>query len=174
MDVLTVIKKFDGYLAEKSYEFAGVIIGGAALHVLKVTNRATRDIDFLSPSLDEQVLLLAEEFRVKFPELSLQKDWLNNGPINLQVDLPTGWQGRVLEIYKGNALTLSTLGRSDLLKTKLFAYCDRDIDLRDCIDLAPSVEELDESMGWLIDRDTNKHWPERVKSQIEFLKGKLK
>ena len=60
-----------------------------------------------------------------------------------------------------------------LLKTKLYAYCDRDIDLQDCIELKPTVKELDNALNWLIERDSNPLWPNRVKEQVIFLKEKL-
>ncbi|MCG5055450.1 MAG: hypothetical protein KA712_20990 [Myxococcales bacterium] len=48
-------------------------------------------------------------------------DWLNNGPMQLSDVLPTGWRERVQPIFQGQVLALSTLGRPDLLKSKLFA-----------------------------------------------------
>jgi N-acetylglucosamine-6-phosphate deacetylase len=50
---------------------------------------------------------------------------------------------------------LSTLGRADLLKTKLFALCDRGTDLSDCVALAPTAAELDEAVLWLAEQDAN-------------------
>ena len=44
---------------------------------------------------------------------------------------------------------------ADLLKTKLFALCDRGIDLPDCIALAPTAHELDECVPWLAVQDGN-------------------
>jgi hypothetical protein len=42
----------------------------------------------------------------------------------------------------GKKLRLQTLGRKDLLRVKLFALCDRGIDLGDFLALAPTEEEL--------------------------------
>lgn len=169
MKVLDVIEMFDEFLNKEDFVFTGVIIGGAALNILKVTTRLTRDIDFLSPSLDEEILVLADKFR----QLNLHEEWVNNGPIKLQDDLPKGWNSRLVKIFNGNALTLQTLGKLDLLKTKLYAYCDRDIDLQDCIDLAPTISELDGCVDWLVSRDANEHWPRRVTAQIDYLKERL-
>ena len=71
------------------------------------------------------------------------EDWLNNGPMQLVDVLPIGWERRTRSVFIGEALKLATLGRRDLLLTKLFALCDRGTDLADCIALAPSFEELD-------------------------------
>ena len=54
---------------------------------------------------------------------------LNNGPATLAGDLPPGWQGRVQVVFHGAAIELHTPGRSDLLKAKVFALCDRVSDL---------------------------------------------
>ena len=65
------------------------------------------------------------------------------------------------------------LGRPDLLKTKLFALCDRDIDLEDCIRLAPSKEELIFSIAWVKSQDGHHKWPERVDIVLENLAKRL-
>jgi len=173
MDVNKIITKFDKFLVEQEYTFSGVVIGGAALIIMDISLRATKDIDFLDPELEKEFLELANTFREKYPKLNLQEDWINNGPITLRRDLPFNWENRLVEIFKGEALILRTLGQADLLKSKLFAYCDRDIDLQDCIDLSPSNDELDEALEWLTERDGNPLWPERVKAQIDYLKERL-
>lgn len=173
MNISKIISKFDKFLVEQEYSFSGVVIGGAALIIMKVSSRATKDIDFLDPELEKEFLELANFFREKYPKLKLQEDWINNGPITLKRDLPVDWESRLVVIFKGEALILRTLGRADLLKSKLFAYCDRDIDLQDCIDLSPSNDELDEALAWLGERDVNPLWPERVKAQIDYLKERL-
>jgi len=61
--------------------------------------------------------------------VDLLDDWLNNGPMQLGDVLPAGWRERVERIFEGQVLVLTTLGRSDLLKSKLFALCDRGTDL---------------------------------------------
>ncbi|CAN5912349.1 hypothetical protein BH11MYX2_BH11MYX2_01270 [soil metagenome] len=50
---------------------------------------------------------------------------------------------------------LRTLGRPDLIKSKLFALCDRGTDWSDCIALAPSREELTEALPWLEIQDAS-------------------
>lgn len=47
----------------------------------------------------------------------------------------------------------------DLLRTNLFALCDRKEDLPDCIALTPAVEELFICTPWVTDRDRNPFWP---------------
>lgn len=94
---------------------------------------------------------------------------MNNGPETLKADLLPDWQNRRVKLHHGRALTLWTLGRKDLLCSKLFAYVDRQEDLPDCIALAPSREELIELLPWLQGRDANEQWPTYAKKMINAL-----
>jgi hypothetical protein len=87
--------------------------------------------------------------------------------------LPKAWQLRTRRVFEGRALVLSTLGRADLLKTKLFALCDRGTDLPDCVALAPTAAELDEAVLWLAEQDTNREWPAHVDATIADLTRRL-
>ena len=100
-------------------------------------------------------------------------DWLNNGPIQLAALLPDGWRLRVCSTFDGAALQLTVLGRCDLLKTKLFALCDRGTDLADCVALAPDERELDDVEPWLVVQDANPLWPEHVRATIADLRRRL-
>lgn len=82
-------------------------------------------------------------------------------------------RARVERIFEGQALALDTLGRSDLLKSKLFALCDRGTDLPDCVALAPTASELDECLPWLDLQDGNELWPEHVRATMAELGGRL-
>ena len=55
-------------------------------------------------------------------------------------------------MFAGRAIQLCSRGRDDLLRTKLFALCDRCLDLADCVALAPI---------WLEEQDLNPNWPAR-------------
>ena len=133
------IEAFDTYLEQRNLSFEGVVIGGAALIILNVISRTTRDMDFLDPIIPENIKLASVEFARTFPKWGLKDNWFNNGPLSLQRELPEGWQKRLQEIYRGQSLVFQTLGRSDLLKSKLFAYCDRtEPDFQDLLKMKPS------------------------------------
>jgi hypothetical protein len=68
---------------------------------------------------------------------------------------------------------LDTLGRPDLLKTKLFALCDRGTDLSDCLALAPTTDELGEALPLLVLQDGNPDWPAHVEATVNDLKRRL-
>ena len=169
------IEAFDKWLFECSLKLEAIVIGGAALSLLGVIDRQTRDFDIIKPSLSPEVLQAAQDFALFYTQqgFELANDWLNNGPIQVADTLPIGWQDRVQPLFTGSALDLKTLHRSDLLKTKLFALCDRGSDLLDCIALAPTKAELNESLPWLESQDANPLWPNHVQQTLKSLAERL-
>ena len=79
------ITAFDSFLAEKDLSLEAVVIGGAALGLLGVVTRQTRDCDILHPELPTPILAAAREF-AKIRSIDgdlLAEDWLNNGPASI-------------------------------------------------------------------------------------------
>lgn len=173
MNVEAIVKNFDEFLAKNSLKFESIVIGGAALIIMGVIQRETLDIDCLDPKIPGDILKAAHEFRKSNPKLSLSESWINNGPDSLVKNLPKGWRLRIVPLYSGKAITFYTLGRIDLLMTKLFAFCDRDIDLNDCLMMKPTKEELEECFSWVVIQDANPHWPKNVENHFRFLKKEL-
>ena len=170
-----IIIAFDKYLHERSKTFDAICIGGTALSLLGVISRETQDCDILDPVIPEEIKFLSEEFAKDMSEsgIDLKADWLNNGPASLVQDLSENWKASLQVIYKGSAITLYTLGRLDLLKSKVFALCDRAIDRDDCIKLNPRKEELKKILSWLELRDGNPMWPEHVRDTLADLAKEL-
>ena len=137
MDPRRTLTAFDAYLAGRALRLEAVVIGGAALNLLGVVARPTRDCDILVPALAPAITEAARAFAAEMRTAgdTLQDDWLNNGPASLARELPDGWRDRLQPLFSGAALELRALGRSDLLRTKLFALCDRGLDLGDCLAL---------------------------------------
>jgi len=155
--------------------FEGVVIGGSALGLMGIIQRPTRDFDILVPELPPAIASAARDFAKaqRNAGVDLLDDWLNNGPMQLGEVLPVGWRQRVQRIFEGQVLVLSTLGRPDLLKSKLFALCDRGTDLPDSIALAPTAEELAECVPWLEVQDGNELWPAHVRATVADLARRL-
>jgi len=169
------IEDFDAYLAGRGLRLDAIVVGGSALALLGITDRQTRDFDILHPELPQELADAARIFakQTRSRGVELADDWLNNGPIQLGDVLPDGWRLRVQPLFAGSALILTTLGRADLLKTKLFALCDRGTDLPDCVALAPTTSELDDAAPWLAKQDTNPLWPDHVRSTLDDLRRRL-
>ncbi len=70
-------------------------------------------------------------------------------------------------------MKLRTLGRLDLLRTKLYAYCDRQQDLQDCLALKPTASELRSLYPWLRERDLNELWPDHVRRSLAAIATEL-
>lgn len=175
MKPLEFLKDFDKFLETRGLEFEAIVIGGAALGIMGVITRETQDCDVLDPDIPSDVMQAAQEFGAEATKngQSLKIDWLNNGPASLKDVLPKGWRSRLEPLFSGKAILLHSLGRSDLLKSKFFAYCDRDQDLNDCIAMKPTVFEIEDSLDWLKLQDANPGWPQHVANKMNELKKKL-
>ncbi len=175
MKPLKIIKEFDSFLATRGVPFEAICIGGTALALLGLITRETQDCDVLVPEISDEIKQLSEEFAKQMMEvgMELKESWFNNGPASLIRDLPEGWRERTQLVFEGEVLRLQTLGRQELLMSKLFALCDRAIDRPDCIALAPSQSELQITLSWLEARDGNPMWPEHVREIIADLAKEL-
>ncbi|MBN1608298.1 MAG: hypothetical protein JW940_16835 [Polyangiaceae bacterium] len=175
MDPKVVLAAFDAHLAARHLRLEAVVIGGAALNLLGVVHRTTKDCDILHPALPQAVVEAAKEFAAlrRADGDVLADDWLNNGPQSLAPLLPTGWQERLVVVFEGDVIVLRSLGRLDLLRSKVFSLCDRALDLNDCVALAPTPEELREIEPWLALQDGNPDWPDHVRSVLEDLGRRL-
>lgn len=166
--------EFDRFLSRQNLNFEAIIIGGAALNILDISSRKTKDVDCLDPLIPQDIKIASQKFAADRPDLELDLNWLNNGPQTLKSDLPSGWRNRLQPMYQGKAIQLQGLGREDLLKSKLYAYCDRTTpDFEDLKILKPTVDELKASIEWVKDRDTNSNWAAHVEKAFKFLERSL-
>lgn len=170
------IAAFDLFLKKQGLYLEAVVVGGAALALIGVTERQTRDVDVLHPDLPAAVADAARAFAARQRAFGhfLADDWLNNGPSQLKDTLPEGWMARSQAAFSGEALTLLVLGRGDLLKTKFFSLCDRGTDLGDCLALAPSEGEIDEAESWVALQDAHPDWPEHVRRTLDDLRKRVR
>jgi hypothetical protein len=175
MIVKETLQQFDEYLFRRGLRFEAVVIGGAALDLLGVISRPTKDCDILCPEIPAEIADASDAFATAVRERGgvLQQDWLNNGPASLSHHLLTGWEQRIQPLFAGRSIQLRCLHRSDFLCAKLFALCDRGIDLGDCIALAPTRSELATVLPWLERRDANLDWPTHVRAIFTDLARRL-
>jgi len=175
MDPAQIAPLFDAFLAERGLRLEAIATGGAALALLGIVHRETRDFDVIEPDLSEAVQEAAQAFAgmVREQGIVLRDDWLNNGPSSLAPLLPEDWRSRLQPLFAGKALNLWSLGRPELLLAKLWALCDRAMDLQDCVALAPTPDELREATTWISAQDLNPHWPAHVQSTLEDLAQRL-
>jgi hypothetical protein len=81
---------------------------------------------------------------------------------------------RLQSVFVGSRIRLRSLGRIDLLRAKLFALCDRGIDLGDCLALAPTAEELTTILPWVEVQDINPDWPAHVRATLADVGRRLR
>jgi hypothetical protein len=175
MEPRRTLTAFDSYLAQLGLRLDAVVIGGTALNLLGIVSRATDDCDILHPELSSEIVAASRAFaaQIRASNQPLSDDWLNNGPASLAKQLPGDWSERLQMVFSGVAIQLSCLSREDLLRSKLFALCDRGIDLADCLALAPTAEELHALRPWIDEQDTNPGWPAHVGATLADLAARL-
>jgi hypothetical protein len=153
-----------------------VVIGGAALNLLGIVSRFTKDCDILFPEIPKEVADASRSFAAELRQSGevLQDDWLTNyGPASLASQLHPLWEQRLQTVFIGTAIHLRCLGRSDFLCSKLFALCDRGIDLGDCLALAPTAEEIGHVLPWLEKQDAHSGWPAHVRATLADIGRRL-
>lgn len=170
MDAVRTFKALDNALKKHDLERELIICGGSALIILGIVSRQTRDVDVISPKMDAELIAIADSIAAS---ISLRKGWLNNGPSILAGELPSGWESRAVPVFQGTHLHIKSIGRIDLIFTKLYATVDRIDDLDDLVQLKPTLEELDRAMEWVLQRDASEIWPRIAKEALAAIKEKL-
>jgi len=163
-----ILPAFDEFLASKGVYFKAVVIGAGALSVLGIITRQTHDFDVLQPTIPQDIKKFANEFREKMRSegISLDENWINNGPESIAKILPSDWPSRVRPLFRGKAIEFSTLGKIDFLRTKIDAFCQRGSDFKDIVLMNPTRDELLEASEWVKQQDENLGYPEWVDKQI--------
>ncbi|MEN0068084.1 MAG: DUF6036 family nucleotidyltransferase [Myxococcota bacterium] len=142
-------------LADRGETFDIVVIGGGALLLLGLVERATKDLDVLA-RIEGDAWVRAEPFPPALEAavhdvaaaLDLSDDWLNPGPTDLlDFGLPSGFADRVF-----SGLTVRLASRDDQVAFKLYAAADQwpseSRHLSDLRALAPTREELLAAARW--------------------------
>ena len=84
----------------------------AALNLLDVVSRLTKDCDILYPEIPKDIAEASRAFatEVRARGDTLRDDWLN-GPASLASQLLPQWQARHQTLFSGKAIHLQSLGR---------------------------------------------------------------
>lgn len=141
-----------------------VVIGGAALNVLGIRIRPTRDVDVLALRNPEPVDGTSELIKsAPLPEpvvraaaqvaeaMDLDRKWLNAGLADLlDHGLPDGFVDRLTARVYGPKLTVHFPDRSDLICLKVYAAADTGVGrhTEDLEALRPSCAELLAGARW--------------------------
>jgi hypothetical protein len=151
-----------------------VVIGGAAMSVLGIGIRPTKDVDVLglcedsTGSMDRTLAkhkplpeaLLAAAATVA-DAMGLDSDWLNAGPADLlDHGLPEGFERRLTSTSYGPLLTVWLPSREDLICLKTYAAADTGVGrhTEDLEALRPSCEELIAGALWAQSQDPSEEF----------------
>lgn len=152
-----------------------VILGGAALNLLGLVERATIDVDILAfaapagvgaagapplqPPTEPLPASLVAAARTVARDLGLDPHWLNTGPaLQWRAGLPVGLATRV-HWYRFSGLHVGLVDRYDLIFFKLFAAADAagpsSVHYQDLLALRPNAAELQAAGEWVATQDAS-------------------
>jgi hypothetical protein len=157
-------------LAAEGAEVGIIVVGGTALNLLGIVERATRDVDVLAivrgkpqpggvvlappdplpDPLRRAIATVARDFR-------LSEDWMNTVVgLQWQTGLPPGLERRLhWRRYRG--LTVGLADRYDLIFLKLYAAADSggpsSVHFQDLVALRPAEGELNAAAHWAREQD---------------------
>jgi hypothetical protein len=169
-DIERVFDALGELLIAEGTEFGIVVLGGAALNLLGIVERTTRDVDVLaitSSTLDDGLPLLTPPEPLPEPlkraidrvarDFGLPDDWVDTTMgLQLQTGLPPGLQRRI-HWRRYGGLVVGLVDRYDLIYFKLYAAADSggpsSVHYQDLIALRPSSIELQEAATWVRRQD---------------------
>lgn len=177
-ELASLLHRLGQSLEARGRTAAIVVVGGAALNLLRIVDRTTVDIDVIAlgvPSagrapatLEVPAQLpaeLAEEVERMTRDLGLAPGWINTTVTSGgHLVLPPGFADRVLWRREAG-LWLGLAGRWDLIALKLHAAADTDLSSRhlaDLLALGPSPEELEAAARWVVAQDAGPEFPNLV------------
>jgi hypothetical protein len=174
------LRRLNARLAYADMEpFEIVVCGGAAMIVLNLVSRPTRDVDVLAilkpklegtdePQLPSEVRRLVAEIG---KELDIKDDWLNFGPVRLlRLGVSPGLLERATRVRYGEFLTVRFVDRLDQVAFKIFAAMDPKEGLRhlaDLLEFKPTESEARHAATWLLDRNTSSDFTDKLRQVLD-------
>ncbi len=181
-----VLKRLAALMEDAGSPSVGLLVcGGAALNVLGILKRGTRDIDVICVVEDvgsEVHFIKSDKLPWDLPRFvddiardlglamkdrkgnPLQDDqkWLNLGPHRLlDFGLPEGIEERLTKRQYNSALTVYFIGRKDQIHLKLYAclISHREaVHTQDLYKIDPTEDEMRAAVSWLVSRSiTGRH-----------------
>ena len=161
-----------------------IVIGGAALSILGLGVRPTKDIDVLGlrgMSADSRELVVVKHKPLPAPllgaaaqvadALGLDREWLNAGPADLlDQGLPEGFEQRLKAESYGARLTVWLPARQDLICFKAYAAADTGIGrhTEDLLALQASCDELLAGALWARSQDPSEAFLEMLVGLLRY------
>lgn len=181
-DIRLALQRVGELLAAAGERYAIVIVGGAALNLLGVVNRATTDVDILAFAHGGRLAppprpipdALAAAIRSVARDMGLAENWLNTGPaLQWKQGLPRGLASRI-KWRRFAALRVGIVGRTDLIRFKLYAAADghpADRHVQDLMVLDPTGAELRAAARWVKTQDAGPAFPSLVDQVVAHVRS---
>lgn len=172
-NIIKLLEELDRALKNKGQYREFTIFGSGSLLIQGIASesRATTDVDMVDPKIDMELQALCADVGKKF---NLDLTWLNSAGYIYSLNFPRGWKDRTAIVYNGDALKVKTLSRKDLIATKLYAACSRQLetDMIDLRDLKPEEFELNFAKQWILSRPDAKEVEAKLQSILStFSRG---
>jgi hypothetical protein len=157
-----------------------VVIGGAALGVLGLIERPTRDVDVVAIRTGNELVIakplptvLEEAAQRVATDFGLPSTWLNAEPSEelVRLGLPEGFEHRLVSRTFSKSLTAHFADRYDQIHFKLYAMVDHGLGRhqQDLEDLRPSPDELIAAARWAITHDPSQGFREELARVLRYL-----
>ena len=187
-DIELALRRVGELLEAANEPHALVIVGGAALGLLGVVSRETRDVDILAfarargrgawtlvPPPQPLPDAFAGAIRTVGRDLGLADDWLNTGPaLQRKQGLPRGLSTRV-QWRQYASLRVGVAGRQDLIWLKLYATADdgpAGRHARDLAALSPTDAELEAAARWVKTQDAGPEFSRMVDEVVTHVRAR--
>lgn len=164
-----------------------VVVGGAAINLLRIVDRPTRDVDVLASAGPAAKRIeppnplpepLREAVAAVAQDLGLSSDWLNTVVADQwRSGLPPGLADRIHWTSFG-ALTLGIVDRIDLVFLKLYAAADQtgpeSVHFQDLLALRPTTDELERAADWVRTQDASPDFHSVLAKVVEHARRSLR
>ncbi len=174
-------------LAADGESVSVVVLGGAAMNLHGIVQRATTDVDILARVVDDEGTIahpdplpeaLHRAAAAVARDLRLRDDWMNTAVAGQwELGLPEGLADR-LEWRMYGALRVGLVSRRDLIYFKLYASADQtgpeSVHARDLLALLPTRGELAGAAEWVRAQDASPDFHRVVAEVVEYVDGALR
>lgn len=189
-DLDTALSAVGELLASDGFDESIVVVGGAALSLLGLVPRATRDVDVIARALNSEpdAVDARRPMRLVRPDplpdhlvravatvardFGLRSNWMNTDvALQWRSGLPPG-MNEDLSWRRYDGLNVGLAGRRGLIPLKLFAAVDdgpRGVHFQDLVKVRPTRQELDQAAQWVKTQDASSIFIQMVDEVVDAL-----
>lgn len=190
-DIEELLAATGEHLAAENAGVGIVVLGGAALNLLGVVSRATRDVDVVAIGREDDRSdgleirppdplpePLQRAIRTVARDFGVPDDWMNTAAgRQWRTGLPPGLANR-LRWRRYGGLHVGLVSRYDLVFFKLYAAADsgspESVHYQDLLALEPTEGELEEAEAWLRNQDPSPGFASILDTVLESVRDDVR